>query len=65
MLLLTALMQFFTARRNVRIASAVLAMAFTSVCLSVRLSHAGIGVKMTARSTEQFALSDSKMCLVL
>ena len=35
-----------------------------SVCLSVRPSHAGI-VKTTARSTVQFALSDSKMCLVL
>jgi len=33
----------FTARRNARIASAVLAMAlFPSVCPSVRLSHAGI-----------------------
>jgi len=32
----------FTARRNARIASAVLAMAFPSVCQSVRLSHAGI-----------------------
>jgi len=38
----------FTARRNVRIASAVLAIAIPSVCLSVRLcssvglSHAGI-----------------------
>jgi len=35
-----------------------------SVCLSVCLSHAGI-VKTTARSTVQFALLDSKMCLVL
>ena len=32
----------FTARRNARIASAVLATAILSVCLSVRLSHAGI-----------------------
>ena len=33
---------FFTARRNARIASAVLATAIPSVCLSVCLSHAGI-----------------------
>ena len=32
----------FTARRNVRIASAVLATAIPSVCPSVRSSHAGI-----------------------
>ena len=32
----------FTARRNARIASAVLATAIPSVCPSVRLSHAGI-----------------------
>jgi len=32
----------FTACRNARIASAVLAMTFPSVCLSVRPSHAGI-----------------------
>jgi len=31
-----------TARRNARIASAVLATAIPSVCLSLRLSHAGI-----------------------
>ena len=30
----------FTARRNARIASAVLAIAFPTVCPSVRLSHA-------------------------
>jgi len=37
-----------------------------SVCLSVRLSVTRrYCVKMTARSTVQFALSDSKMCLVL
>jgi len=55
----------FTARRNASIASAVLATAIPSVCPSVRLSvclsHAGI-VKTTARSTVQFAPSDSKMC---
>ena len=34
--------RFFTARRNAGIASAVLATAITSVCPSVRLSHAGI-----------------------
>ena len=56
----------FTVRRNARIASVVLATAIPSVCLSVRLSHAGIVSKQTtARSTVQFALSDSKMCLVL
>ena len=32
----------FTARRNARIASAVLAVPIPSLCLSVRLSHAGI-----------------------
>jgi len=37
-----------------------------SVCLSVRLSATRrYCVKTTARSTVQFALSDSKMCLVL
>jgi len=60
----------FTARRNARIASAVLATAIPSVRPSVRLSvcHMPIwshAVKTTARSTVQFALSDSKMCLVL
>jgi len=45
-----------------RIASAVLATAIPSVCLSVTCWYC---VKMTARSTVQFALSDSKMCLVL
>jgi len=59
-----------TALRNARIASAVLAMAFLSVCLSVCLSvrlsvTRRYCVKTTARSTVQFALSDSKMCLVL
>jgi len=52
-----------TARRNARIASAVLATATPSVgpfvCLSVRLSHASIVSKRL-----QFALSDKKMCLV-
>ena len=46
---------FFTARRNARI-------AILSVCLSVTHWYC---VKMTARSTVQFVLSDSKMCLVL
>jgi len=56
----------FTGRRIARIASAVLAMAFPSVCPSVRLSHAGIVSKRTTpRSTVQFALSDNRMCLVL
>jgi len=54
----------FTARRNVRIASAVLATAIPSVCPSVRLTVTRrYCVKTTARSTVQFALSDSKMCL--
>jgi len=52
----------FTAGRNARIASAVLAIAIPSVCPSVTRSYC---VKTTARSTVQFALSDSKMCLVL
>ena len=61
---------FFTARRNARIASAVLATAIPSVCLSVRLSVRPSGthhycVKTTARITVQFALSDSKVCLDL
>jgi len=51
----------FKARRNARIASAVLATAVPSVCLS----HAGIVSKRRAHSTVQFALSYSKMCLVL
>jgi len=52
----------FTARRNARIASAVLATAIPSVCLSVTRRYC---VKTTAHSTVQFALSESKMCLVL
>jgi len=60
----------FTARRNARIESAVLAMAIPSVRPSVRLSFRmsvtrWYCVKMSARSTVQFALSDSKMYLVL
>ena len=60
----------FTARRNARIASAVLATAVPSVCLSVRPSvrlsvTRRYFVKTTARSTVQFALSDRTMCLVL
>ena len=57
---------FFTARRNAHIASAVLATAIPSVCLSVHpsVTHRYC-VKTTAHSTVQFALSDSKMCLVL
>jgi len=53
---------FFTARRNARIVSAVLATAIPSVCPSAIRRYC---VKTTARSTVQFALSDSKMCLVL
>jgi len=48
----------FTARRNARIASAVLAIAIPSVCLSVTHRYC---VKTTAHSTVQFALLDSKM----
>jgi len=51
---------FTTARRNARIASAVLATAIPSVCLSVTGRYC---VKTMARSTVQFALSDSKTCL--
>jgi len=59
----------FTARRNARIASAVLAMTLPSACPSVRPSvrpsvTLRYCVKTTARRTVQFALSDSKMCLV-
>ena len=53
---------FFTARRSARIASAVLAMTIPSVRPSVTRRYC---VKTTARSTVQFALLDSKMCLVL
>jgi len=61
-----SLFSIFTAHRNAHIASAVLAIAFPSVCLSVRPSVTRqYCVKTTARSTVQFALSDSKMCLVL
>ena len=50
----------FTARHNARIASAVLATAIPSVCLSVCLSVTRrYCVKTTARTTVQFALSDS------
>ena len=56
----------FTARRNARIASAVLAITIPFVCLSVRPSVTRrYCVKTTARSTVQLPLSDSKMCLVL
>jgi len=50
----------FTAHRNAHIAS-VLAMATPSVHPSVTCRY---GVKTTAHSTVQFALSDSKMCPV-
>jgi len=52
----------FTARRNNRIASAVLASAIPSVRLSVTRRYC---VKTTERRLIQFALSDSRMCLVL
>jgi len=60
----------FTARRNARIASAVLAIAIPSVChrsvcLSVCLSVTRrYCVKTTACSTVQFAVSDGKICPV-
>jgi len=60
----THLLEFqsiFTARRNARIASAVLATAIPSACLSVRPS----GIVSKRRHVAHFALSDSKMCLVL
>jgi len=65
--LLSVIGLFFTARRNARIASAVLAIAISSDCLpAVRLPVTRrYCVKTMARSTVQFALSDSKMCLVL
>jgi len=63
--LLSVIELLFTARhnrRNARIASAVLPTAIRqSVCLSVTRQYC---VKTTVRSTVQFALSDSKMCLV-
>ena len=64
------LQQTFYSARNARIASAVLATAMPSVCLSVRLSLSPsvtrrYCVKTAARSTVQFAPLDSKMCLVL
>jgi len=52
----------FTALKNARIASAVLATAIPSVCLSVTRRYC---VTTTARSTVQFALLDSKMYRVL
>ena len=56
----------FAARHNARIASAVLATAIPSVCPSVCPSVTRrYCVKMTARSIVQFALLDSKICLVL
>jgi len=60
----------FYSTRNARIASAVLAIAIPSVCLSVcpsvRLSVTRrYCVKTAARSKVQFAPLDSKICLVL
>jgi len=52
----------FTVRRNACIASAALTTAIPSVCPSVTRRYC---VKTTARSTVQFALLDTKMCLVL
>ena len=64
--LLSVIELLFTACRNARIASAVLATAIPSVRLSVCLSVTRrYCVKTTARSTVQFAPLDSKMCLVL
>ena len=64
--LLSVIELLFTARCNARIASAVLATAIPSVWLSVCPSVTRrYCVKTTARSTVQFGLSDSKMCLVL
>jgi len=56
------ILSVFTARRNAGIASTVLATAIPSVCPSVTRRFC---VKTTARNTVQFALTDSKMCLVL
>jgi len=53
-------------QRAAMLASAVLVTAIPSVCPSVCLSVTRrYCVKTTARNTVQFALSDSKMCLVL
>ena len=52
----------FYSVHNARIASAVLATAIPSVCLSVTRRFC---VKTTTRSTVQYAPLDSKMCLVL
>jgi len=67
-------LRFFYSACNARIASAVLATAIPSVCLSVR-PYVGLSVcpsdtrrycvKTAARSTVQFAPLDSKMCLAL
>ena len=62
MLCMTSGMGNFYSARNARIASAVLATAIPSVCLSVTRRYC---VKTTARSTVQSATLDSKMCLVL
>jgi len=58
----------FTARRNARnsYGNSFRPSVHLSLCLSVRLSVTRwYYVKTTARSTVQFALSDSTMCLVL
>ena len=56
----------FTASRNTRIASAVIAIVIPSVCPSVHLSVTRrYCVKRTAHVTVQFAMLDSKMCLIL
>ena len=60
---ISLLLNIFTARHNARIASAVLATAIPSVCPSVRPS---VRPSVTRRyCINTFALSDSKMCLVL
>ena len=64
--LLSVIELLFTARRNARNARNARTSVRLSVCLSVRLSVTRrYCVKTTARSTVQFALTDSKMCLVL
>jgi len=63
---LVYLFVLFTARRNAHIASSYGNSVRPSVCLSIRPSVTRwYCVKTTAHSPVQFALSNSKMCLVL
>jgi len=58
----TTVFRAVMARRSAAASTCYSAIAIPSACLSVTRRYC---VKTTARSTVLFALSDSKMCLVL